>query len=199
MPVISLTDFVDIVSKSGLPKSTKVREIKTRPDYSPAFDYYKKFREGLVELHQDGGVKGDLKNLLLQSDMKKQQNYADLVQGYGKWWGRKKLTWVSPPASQLWSGHAIDVRVNPELGLQIDGQPHLLKLYMKDEKLTAPRVALITHLMSLTHSALVAPNTALAVLDVRNARLFLPGKANPAMTPTLMAELAYVASLWPTI
>ncbi|MEZ4253047.1 MAG: hypothetical protein R3B99_32975 [Polyangiales bacterium] len=39
---ISLTDFVDFAMESGTPKVTKVAEMKDRPDYQPAFDFYKR-------------------------------------------------------------------------------------------------------------------------------------------------------------
>jgi hypothetical protein len=42
---VSLTDFVDIVSKSGTPKATKVAQVKKRGRYEPAVDFYKPLRE----------------------------------------------------------------------------------------------------------------------------------------------------------
>jgi hypothetical protein len=41
MPSISLTDFVDFVVATGTSKLTKVRQIKRRPQYHPAFDHWK--------------------------------------------------------------------------------------------------------------------------------------------------------------
>lgn len=52
MPQLSLTDFVDIVSKSGRPKATKVLQVKERPEYEPAFDFYRPFREHVIETHR---------------------------------------------------------------------------------------------------------------------------------------------------
>ena len=49
MPQISLTDFVDIVSTSGTPKATKVKQVKYRPAYNPAIDFYKRIRDDIVE------------------------------------------------------------------------------------------------------------------------------------------------------
>lgn len=39
MPRITLTDVVDITSKSGTPKATKVNQIKYRQAYSPQTDF----------------------------------------------------------------------------------------------------------------------------------------------------------------
>jgi len=61
MPEISLTKFVDFVIKSGTPKMTQVRAIKKRrvDGYDPSHDYYRKLRDGIVELHQQGRLAED--------------------------------------------------------------------------------------------------------------------------------------------
>jgi hypothetical protein len=51
---ISLTDFVDIASKSGTPKATKVAQVKARPDYDARFDFYKPIRDQITEIHRAG-------------------------------------------------------------------------------------------------------------------------------------------------
>jgi hypothetical protein len=60
MPKLSLTDFVDIVSKSGTPKSTKVAQVKHRPPYSPATDFYKPLRDEITQVHASGLTKATL-------------------------------------------------------------------------------------------------------------------------------------------
>ena len=90
MAKISLTDFVDIVSKAGRPKATKVRQVKERPDYEPAFDFYKALREHIVEVHSSGGGKEIISDVMVSiSDPKKIKNYPELLAGYKKWLGRK--------------------------------------------------------------------------------------------------------------
>ncbi len=117
MPNLSLTDLVDVVSRAGTPKATKVAEIKNRKAYQPATDFYKPFREGLVGVHEAGKDKkalGDLQKSL--TDPKKIANYPDAIEGYRKWWGKKSFAWFEPPRNLY--GHAgIDVAINPELGL----------------------------------------------------------------------------------
>lgn len=44
MPKISLTDFVDFVTSAGTRKLAKVRTVKNRPKYLPAFDYWRNLR-----------------------------------------------------------------------------------------------------------------------------------------------------------
>jgi hypothetical protein len=133
MPELSLTDLVDIAATSGTPKMTKVRQIKRRPPYSPAMDFYRLFRERLIEIHRLGLNRRDLFSILSSSlDQKKHSNYQGLIDGYRRWWGRKNLSWFDPPSS-AWSAYGVSVRVNPELGLTINGTPYLIKMYLKSE------------------------------------------------------------------
>ncbi|MEK0338402.1 MAG: hypothetical protein QQN41_13310, partial [Nitrosopumilus sp.] len=94
MPDLSLTDLVDIASTSGTPKMTKVRNIKTRPDYSPAMDFYRPFREHIIEIHRHALAKGELNTIVpALTDQKKITIFPPLVDGYRRWWGRKALVW----------------------------------------------------------------------------------------------------------
>ena len=120
MPRISLTDFVDFVSSSGTPKATKVSQIKNRPPYHPAQDYYKQIREHLINVHESNQAKSALDKLTNETIYEKKfENYLLILNGYKKWWGRKKLNWFEP-SSTIFSHHGIDVSINPELGLYIE-------------------------------------------------------------------------------
>jgi hypothetical protein len=192
---MSLTDLVDIVSRSGTPKATKIKEIKGRDSYSPATDFYKRFRDGVVRIHSSGGDKTELKGILAQTDSKKLNHYPDLVNGYRKWWGKKALQWFEPP-SEIWHRHGVSVRVNPELGLVISGTPHVIKLYLKGDKLSRTRISIISHLMTTALASKLVDGTVLSVLDVRHSKLHPADLSHPLLAATLDAELAYVATLW---
>lgn len=196
MPQISLTDFVDIVAKSGRPKATKVRQVKDRPEYEPAFDFYKPLREHLAEMHRNGGSKSDVSEVLATvSDPKKLKNYPDLVAGYKKWWGRKELKWFNPPRA-VYSGAGIDIMVNPELGLSINGDRHIIKLYLKSDALTTFKTELIIDLLEHQLRPKASPTDKFAVLDVRESKLFAEGPHQPQSLPIINAEIAYIASIW---
>jgi hypothetical protein len=201
MPQISLTDFVDVVSSSGTPKATKVRQIKTRPPYEPALDFYKPIRDTIVEAHERGMTKDYVDAALANlTDKKKSAAYPAIVSAYKSWWGRKGFVWFFPP-SALYSSHGIDISINPELGLLIDGTPHLVKLYFKAEPLAKNRVDIITHLMTATVAA-TCPNpgeTVMAVLDIRRKKLISPTTPVANLGAALDAELAYIAALWHSI
>lgn len=198
MPKITLTDFVDVVSAAGTPKATKVKQLKQRPAYHPARDYYKILRDHLVETHRCGGNRADLSKVLNGLVPKKQSNYEEIITGYSKWWGRKNITWFDPTTA-IFDAHGIDVSINPEMGLQFNGEKHLIKLYFKSEKLTKNRVHLITHLMEQSLPFVKNNKPTMSVLDIRNSKLISPNVPIPELDATLNAELAYIAALWEAI
>lgn len=194
MPVLSLTDLVDLVSKTGTPKATKVREIKNRDAYQPATDYYKRFRDGVVEIHSEGEGKDSLQNILAALPPHKIENYSEVVEGYRKWWGRKELEWFDPPRD-FYNYNDFSVSVNPELGLFINGEPHVVKLYLKADPLSKLRVDVVGSLMGITLAD--HADVKFGILDVRNSKLFV--SAASIGMPLIDAELAYVESLWPHV
>jgi hypothetical protein len=199
MPRISLTDLVDVVSKSGTPKSTKVTQIKHRPPYSPATDFYKPLRDEISQIHASGLPKSALTKFGSSlSDPKKVANYPDAITGYQTWWGRKSITWFAPP-SEIYSANGIDVSVNPELGLEFGGQRYLIKLYFKADSLAKSKVNLITHMMEIALRPKCAQSEVMALLDVRRSKLFTPTLPIAGLTSVVNAELAYIAALWPYV
>lgn len=192
---ISLTDFVDFAMKSGTPKVTKVSEMKDRPDYQPAFDFYKRFREGLVEAHRGGeGISVIAAMVRSQTDPKKRAQYEEIASAYKSWCGRKSLVWFEPPRDELRVGD-VRMRLNPELGLTIQGVPHVIKLYFKPEKLPRNRAEMIAYLMAKELGA-KAPEAAFSILDVRRKNLMTPS-SDPKRLGTLLAgELAALEAMW---
>jgi len=197
-PHLSLTDFVDFVSVPGLAKANKLAQVKNRPIYQPAFDFWKPLRDHIVETHKSGGSRSDLKRLLHSLlDPKKISSYPDAVQGYYKWWGRKSLSWFEPPR-QIFSSGIVEVSVNPELGLEVNGVAYVIKLYFKSEVLAKRRTDIILHLMKHTLSP-VSRSPLMGVLDVQRSRLFTAGAGPRHLHAALLAEMAYIASIWPQV
>jgi len=192
---LSLTDFVEIVSKSGTPKATKVRQVKDRPDYHPSADYYRQIREAIVRMHREGLSETLLQNVVTNASSAKHDNYTEISNGYIRWLGRQESTWFEP-SDFLYEHAGIYISVNPELGLLINNKPHLIKLYFKAEKLTKNRVDIITYLMSNCLTTSSPPDTTMTILDIRSSKLIteLPTKRN--LNALINAELAYIATLW---
>jgi hypothetical protein len=121
---VSLTTFVDFVSKSGTRRLTCVREARSQyeEDYHPAKDYWRGLRNAIVNLHQDDRPREDLGGLLGRVPSRKVDRYTECVTGYKKFMGRRAFEWFEPPHTR-WEARGLNVRVNPELGLRIDGTP----------------------------------------------------------------------------
>lgn len=137
MPTLSLTSLVDVVSKSGTPKATCVRDIKAQlaVPYDPATDYYRGIREAIIEAHQLGLGKRHITAVAAGTYGNRAAAYATLAADYIGWWGRKAITWLAPPLG-VWgpAGSAFDVTINPELGLEINGASHAINLYFKKRR-----------------------------------------------------------------
>lgn len=196
MPQMSLTDLVEIVSAAGVKKAKAVAAIKSRPAYSPAIDFYRRLREEISTAHQTGMGRDAVKALPSKlTDPKKIGQYSQVADAYAAWWGKRDLKWFEPSRGQ-YSRHGFDVRVNPELGLEIGGVPHLVKLYFKADKLEPLRVDLATVLMELTLRQTAPAGTVMAILDIRRAKL-IPRQVGVDQVQAMVdAELAYVANLW---
>lgn len=201
MPDISLTDFVDFVIKSGTPKLTKVREIKNRGDYDPAWDFWKQLREGIQNFHRAGGKDKTALNDILDTakkNPKKIGRYSAAIKGYKKFLGQKNVRWFDPPSGD-WSYDRLSVKVNPELGLKIDGTRYLVKLYFKDEAPTKNRLEIVSEMMKTVLAEKAQEGTKMAVLDVSNSKLHTQTVPVPQLTVLLEGEAAAFLRMWQAI
>jgi hypothetical protein len=184
---LTLTTFVDFVSKSGPPKITVVRHFKRGSAYHPAFDFYKGARDAIVGFHRHARPKKALDAMVTElRDPKKAGAYAAIARGHRKFVGRRKMRWFDPPVG-TWNGGGIAVHVNPELGLEIGGVPYVVKLYFKEERLPRRNVAIIRRVMeeSLREAD---PPPVFAVLDVRRGVLHAPTTRIAGLDALLAAE-----------
>ena len=193
MESISLSYFVDFMMTSGTSRLTSVRHISDGPDerYS---DFYRPAREAIVDMHRKGldtRVLADFLDSLV--DPHEKRIFPKVVVGYSKFLRQqRRLTWFEPP----FRDHAlagVSVRVNPEIGLLIDGRPHAIKLYFRGEPLSPRRAVLVNEVIG---NALAStwPGTVFGVLDVRRARLFAR-EPKAGVGRLIHAEAASLASL----
>lgn len=198
MNKISLTDFIDVVTKSGASKATKVANIKNRPAYSPASDFYRGVREKIVEVLESGGSKAVLDDAVDAATIKRKEHYKEAVAGMKKWWGRKELECFEPSKGDYGNGN-IAVNVNPELGVYVQGVPHLVKLYFKADTLPKNHAMISTHLMETSLSDTCPEGTVMSVLDVKRGRLHVYDAPHPKLDAALKGELAYIEALWDSV
>lgn len=197
---LTLSDVVDVFSKSGRPKATKVKQVKNREEYQPATDYYRPLRMALVTIHANGKDRTELDTILpAVKDQKKIANYHELIEAYRKFWGRKNMGWFTPPRG-TYSHSGVDVIVNPELGLIIDGISVVIKLYMKGDEISKAQIELIPVLMEVVLRPQTPSGALMALLDVRKGKLHYLGTSSLATSTAMInAELSYVATLWPNV
>ena len=197
MPSVSLTTFVDFVLASGTPKITCIKRAKElyEEEYQPKFDFWLPLRNAIIELHKLNMPKSAL-NVVLEglSDKRKATAYPSSVDSYMKWMGNKKFEWVGCD-SALWQYGSLQVRVNPELGLRINGNVHLIKLYFKVEQPSKRRLETTLFLMSTT---LDMPKSQIvpALLDVQRGKLFSETSFPLNISALLAGEAAAFSTMW---
>lgn len=198
MDKISLTYFVDFVLKAGTPKLTGVREFKERKD-ELFTDFYRQVRESIVDMHRTGKSDKILDDFLTaQRDERRRRIYPSIVNGYRKLLASAQVKWFEPPVSAYRIGD-IEVNVNPELGLVIDGKPHVLKMYFRGEPLSSKRTSVILNLLTSGLEGAAAPGMVFAVLDVRKAKLHAFKAPNPRLSLLLRGEAASFATIYSSL
>lgn len=198
MDKVSLTYFVDFVMKSGTPKLTIVRDFKERDKYEQFTDFYKHARDAIIDAHKGEEPKKALDRFLASvKEEKRRKVYPSVIRGHKKFLGRKSVTWFQPPVATRRIG-GVDISVNPELGLVIEGVPHVIKLYFKEGRLVANRVAAIVHLMKVALSS-ESPGSVFGLLDVRHSKLHLLKAPSPNLHALLEGEAASFAAMYSTL
>jgi hypothetical protein len=198
MDNVSLTYFVDFVLKAGTPKLTVVKEFKGRDEYDPQTDFYKPLREKLVEVFRTGASVSSMEAWAASVHEKKRAAYLAVVAGLKKFVGRRDYEWFDPPRENFTLG-SITLNVNPELGLKVEGVPHVIKVYLKDDPpLVKNRVQLILHVLEQALSRKSKGKT-FAVLDARKGRLHPIGSSPAGIDALLTGEAAAFKAMYDAI
>ena len=185
---ISLTQFVDFILKTGTPRLTEVRRIKSqhKSGYHPSRDFYRKLRDGIVEYHEYNRERTFFNNLSRGiTDRNKLSIYPELINAYKKFLGRKDVAWFDQ-AKDFWNYKELRVSINPELGLTLNDNKYLIKLYFKEEpKLTKQRIRIISNLMDTLDRP---DDVQLAILELRRGKFHELGYPDDDMLPLLHGD-----------
>lgn len=204
MTKISLTQFLTYTAKvSTEAKIHYVREIKASPEYSPGIDYWKPLRDRLHKIIQNGDDINDLKELLATVQPKKLENYAQAITQLIKFFSSHEIEYFETGSAVISSpDENISVSAGPELGVKIDGQPYLLKIYYKKKnKNTNVTLKNIQSTLMATYVAkknFTPPeDSKVAVLNLQNCKLVEPKNSpTPDDLFTLETDLDTFSSLW---
>lgn len=193
---ISLTDFIDYISKVGTTKFTKVKEIKNREPYHPAFDFWKPLREKIIEIHKENRNKKFLDEVVEQlTDKNKISLYPNLISQYKSFLGRKKIEWIEPP-SKDWTIDELKIKINPEIGLFINDKPYVIKLYFKAEPLSKSKVDMILLMMNRNLKQREFQDANFAVLDISRKRLYENSNLDETYLSLLEGEAISFLRIW---
>ncbi|RJF32071.1 hypothetical protein D4741_20075 [Pseudoalteromonas gelatinilytica] len=198
---LGLTQFIKYTLKGSGAQARAVREIKYQDEYHPAFDYWKVLREGIIKYHSEGHNNDYLYTLLNSVEQKKQENYREAVKKYLKFMKNKNVQWFDPGRA-FWSIENMKVRSTPELGLIIDGQPHLIKLYFtgKKEKMDK-RICKdsLTLMQSSIFDTEPSNETKFSILNIQKSKLITNDKLNQDDLIALEAQAIQFMYIWKKI
>jgi hypothetical protein len=195
-PKMSLTEFIDVVLKTGTTKITKIRQIKNKPEYEPATDFYRSLRMYVIDFHQKMLYDQKKKTAVdLTQDPKKYEHFSILLNGYWKFLGKKKPKWFTPITKKVII-QTIEIAINPELGLMFNDDKYLIKMYMKTEDISKQKVDIALGMMEKYLRPSLSSDTKIAILDVRKSKLFEYRKEMPELNAAIQAECAYISSIW---
>lgn len=192
---VSLTTFVDFTAANGPSKLTVIRRAKKNLDrvYLPSQDYYSYLRDEVIDLIKNGRPKDDLDQVFSLAPPDRHDNYRNCVDGVKRWMGNKSFEWLEP-VHGVWNASGLDVRVNPELHLLVNGVPHTVKLYWKCDALSKRRADPALHLLDKVCASEVSATP--AILDAQSGRLFMKTVAKPNMDLYLQMEAQAFVTAW---
>lgn len=195
---ITATTYIDFLLSNGLTRVRRVREARRMYEagYAQGIDYYRPLREGIISMHRAGGDVAVLEDILEDALPRKHSNYQECIDGYRKFMKDKTIVWERKPKSQIWSHAGLNVVINPELRMVLDGRPYRVKLYLKGDRLTQRRADL---LIALLHEGGYDGSANLAIVDVRRARLFTQKRSSPDFGLLLRSEALSFVAMWEAV
>lgn len=138
-----LYTFVDFVLAGALRKLPVVKDFKEHR-YDHAADFYGLLREAIVEAHEKQRSLEDV--VLSLTDERKRRLYQPMIAGYLRFLGAASMERFTPPHTVLPIGD-LEVDINPEIGLEIAGTPHVIKLHFGGATLAQARIDMVLGLM----------------------------------------------------
>jgi hypothetical protein len=165
----------------------------------PEADWWRLLRLQIAAHHQFGGHgdpagPGPLDDAVELARADRRVHYRQAVEAYRRCLGGRTVQWIDRPRRAMWLGDQVALRINPELHVTINGEPHVVKLYCKAD----PRWALnqrtanpMAWLLHHGHGHLGRP----LVIDVVRGRSF--GLTRPGLDydELLRAKTAEFAAL----
>lgn len=195
---ISLTQFLDYSLKpSGTQKVTSVRKIKNSI-YHPSHDFWKELREAIPYYHQHNLDHDYLDQIAHNVYDNRKERYIEAVKTYKRFLKKKEVKWLDP-GKAFWTHERLAVKSSTEVGLIINDQPTLLKLYFKQEQLDKKRTKTALALMESSARSLSNSHedAVISILDVNRNKVYNSSKeVNTDVMLALQGEAAQFIQIW---
>ncbi|PEL12714.1 hypothetical protein [Bacillus sp. AFS017336] len=195
---IGLTQFLEFTLKNSAAKMNAIRKIKTQTEYHPAFDYWKQLRDEIISFHKNNLDIDTFENLISRVDQRKKDNYIQSIKMYLKFIKGKETLWINPGKSH-WIYEDLFIRSTPEVGIYIDNEPHLIKLYFKgkNEKVDRYNIAsTLTMLNTSVYEKSQPEDIQYSVLNIQKGRLFSDNELNEDKLTALESEASQFTYIW---
>lgn len=196
---VSLTAFMNYLNSSGTKKISAIQKAKedSLNSFEPHKDYWFKFRQKVSSLHKTGFSEDGLRAVVDEVPEDRQKNYSIAVDGYCKFWSKRKTAkWIKPLKGN-WSKGELRVSINPEVCLEHRGKVYLIKLFLHiNEPFGRKQADMITWLMRDSFGKKASDNMVFCVLDVKKGTLYQERTIDPKIKALVEAEAISFVSLW---
>ena len=196
---VSLTAFMNYLNSSGTKKISAIQKAKedSLNSFEPHKDYWFKFRQKVSSLHKTGFSEDGLRAVVDEVPEDRQKNYSIAVDGYCKFWSKRKTAkWIKPLKGN-WSKGELRVSINPEVCLEHRGKVYLIKLFLHiNEPFGRKQADMISWLMRDSFGKKASDNMVFCVLDVKKGTLYQERTIDPKIKALVESEAISFVSLW---
>lgn len=162
--------FADYVLKKEKFKKNFVHQVISQGKYEPRQDYYLQLRTRLISLLRKNVSLSELENIIANVSERKTSNYTILIENIQNFLRGKRYTWIEPIKNEIdYSG--LIIKVNPEIGLEIDGTIYYIKMYFKQKEISIQKVGILEKMMQDACKT-ETTNVKLAIWDIRRCKIY---------------------------
>lgn len=161
--------FANFVTEKPNKRKRYVNKIINKEPYAFEKDYYSVLRIKLISAIKKNKSLIELNQMLKKINPKKHNHYEVLIDQIQNFMQGVKYIWVEPPKNIIeYSG--LQLKVNPEIGINIKGETLFIKMYFKQDQIENEKVNVMLKIMqdSIKEDY---QNAKVAILDVRRCEL----------------------------
>lgn len=196
---VSLTAFMNYLNSSGTKRISAIQKAKedSLKPFEPHKDYWSKFRQKVVSLHKTGFSEDELRSVIDEVPEDRQKNYSTAVDGYCKFWNKRKTAKWTEPFKGNWSKGELRVSINPEICLEHRGKLYLIKLFLHiNEPFGRKQADMVTWLMRDSFGKKAPDNMVFCVLDVKKGTLYKERAIDPIIGAFVESEALSFVDFW---